>query len=381
MNIFDNIYIFNLLNKERISLERLENYLNKLCKGIITDFILLKISSDFLKKDNFNIEIQNAEDRKEFEILIKTFIFNQIVNRSFCYLKNRKNELSNDKYLRLIEFIRKYSLYKFKPNLDFENEIMKKDLNLDQNNSKNSFLINQNLKNIEHQINYFNLIENNKFINIPNQETQLNCLLVMQNLNNISNIENLKQTLNALNNQSPAEDQCKIQKNENSNILYLNQTPTLSNNINHLSVGYSNIYRNEDTFQTINSDHNKNHNNNENYINIDSKNIFENFNNSNGNALQNNNNISNIPNLINYYNNKSVNSLLGNKILRNNSFVNICETNNNYNINSNNPNISNNKLNTFNLIFNQNLLIKELLSVFNNFRQSMSNNICGYYPY
>ena len=91
---------------------------------------MLKLNSEFLKKENFSVEIQNLEDRKEFENLIKTFIFNQVINRSYSYLKNKKSELTGEKYVRLVEFIRKYCLNKVNPNnYDFDTEISNRNLN------------------------------------------------------------------------------------------------------------------------------------------------------------------------------------------------------------------------------------------------------------
>lgn len=318
LNIFDNIYIYNLLSKEKISLEKLDIYLNKLCKSIITDFGILKIKSDFFKTETLSIDIQSSEDRKVFENLIKSFIFNQVVNRSYNYLKNKKNNLNSEKYLKLIEFIRKYCMNKIKQGNDLENsDIIENKFNFDLEFHQNDILNNPKSISLENQIkSNLNISNNTSNENIPN-------ILLVQNLPipNITVIPNI-----------PSVMIPNIQNVPNiQGIPMFHGIPGKIENIS-MFTDYNNILVNNPVF-----DFNNNKNNN--------------------NFIMNNN-----------YN--CVNSLLGTKTLRsNNTFVNNCEIMNN-----------NSQGNAYELIMQQNRIINDLLGYFNNFRFSMCNN-GSYYTY
>jgi hypothetical protein len=94
---------------------------------MINDFIHNKLNSDFIKKEIFSINIQDPEERKEFERLIESFIYNQVVNRSYSNLKNKKLESNIEKSNKLIEFTKKYLMNKTNSfNYDFEAEILEK---------------------------------------------------------------------------------------------------------------------------------------------------------------------------------------------------------------------------------------------------------------
>lgn len=319
LNIFDNIYIYNLLSKEKISLEKLDIYLNKLCKSIITDFGILKIKFDFFNTETLAIDIQSSEDRKIFENLIKSFIFNQVVNRSYNYLKNKKNNLNSEKYSKLIEFIRKYCINKINQGNDLENfDIIEKKLNFDLEFHQNEILNNQKSITLENQI--------KSNINISNNTSKeiIPSILIVQNIPipNITAIPNIPSII--------------IPNTQNvPNIQGITIFPGISGKIENISgfTDYNNIFVNNPLF-----DFNINKNNN--------------------NFIMNNS-----------YN--CVNSLLGNKTLRsNNNFVNNCETMNN-----------NSQGNAYELIMHQNRIINNLLGYFNNFRFSMCNNESNNYPY
>jgi len=158
----------------------LDKYLNKLCKSIINDFSRIKLNSDFFKKENFSINLQNIEERKEFENLIRVFIFNQVMNRSYSYIKNKKCELSIEKYSKLVEFIEKHCINKQNlTEFDFHSEITNKNSKIELETQQNEFVCHQNINLFDDQIN-----NNQNFFN--NNASNSNDYLYMQNLINLN---------------------------------------------------------------------------------------------------------------------------------------------------------------------------------------------------
>jgi len=285
---------------------------------------MMRINSDFLKKENLTIDVQNAENRNEFENLIKSFIFNQVISKSFSYLKNKKSELSTEKNLKLIEFIKKYCLKKSNStNFEFEDEIVNNNLCIKLDSIQNELLKNNN---------------NQKVL-----ETQINRNKPLLNSNCNDNLKNLV-NLHSFNNLNP--------KLNNPIISQISNLPIINN--------YS--------IQAVpNSSFDKG------FISkINTSPLLKNVNNNN--IILNNQN-SMINSYYNNFPNNNANFLLGNKTLRNNSYVNNCELNNNT------INLPENHLGAYNLIIYQNKLISELLCMFNNVRSSMSNNIPCIYPF
>lgn len=243
LNVIDNIYIYNLLNKEKICLEKLDNYLIKLCKSIINDFSILKLHSELFKNENFSINLQNPEERKEFENLIRTFIFNQVMNRSYSYIKNKKSELSMEKYSKLVEFIKKHCINKQIPSeFDFHSELASKSPKLELDNIQNNILTNQKVDSIDTQI------KNNQLLFNNNATTDLNNYLYLQSFKNLNPqlnnpfISNLNDLSKFQTNQNIASIPGLFNKIENNslvnninNSLMINQSfPTNYNYLNSL---------------------------------------------------------------------------------------------------------------------------------------------------
>ena len=262
LNTYDNIYIYNLLNKEKICLEKLDNYLIKLCKSIINDFSILKLNSELFKKENFSISLHKKEERKEFENLIRTFIFNQVMSRSFSYIKNKKCDLSVDKCSKLVEFIKKHCINKQIPTEhDFHSELMNLNSKLDLDNQQNDFLNKQNLNSLGNQINNNQIVFNNS------AAANLNNYIYLQNLNTLN-----PQVTNPI--FSQVNDLSMLQNIVSQNMTNNASIPGLANKLENIPI------------------------------------------------INNNNLIMNqsLPSNYNY-----LNTLLGNKTLRSNSYINNCD--------------------------------------------------------
>jgi hypothetical protein len=139
----------------------------------------MKLNTEFLKKENFSINLQNPEERKEFENLIRTFIFNQVMNTSYSYIKNKKCELSIEKYSKLVEFIKKHCINKQIPiEFDFYSEITNKYSKIELETQQNEFVCHQKINSFNDQIN-----NNQNFFN--HKASNANNYLDLQNLNNL----------------------------------------------------------------------------------------------------------------------------------------------------------------------------------------------------
>lgn len=275
-----------------------------MCKILFTEISNANISSDYFSKENFSINISSKTDRENFEALIKTYIYQLIVNKGIEFLNNMNS--TTEDFFTVKKFV------------EIFNKIPVNNININVNKNKNIiFDLNEKISNFhkEGKLQFFNETKNT-MIPLKIKKSGKTQIFLNKKIPRNKSIEIIDSTTNSSANQS-------INDNTNNSVL--------SNKTNQGIFQNNNIWENNNT--NIKKMQNKNNSskdklstiyysskepNNENY------NIFQQFNLKDSYNSQNQKEIHEIiikQNLI-------INNLLGNDY--------------NNNINNNIPIINNN---------------------------------------
>lgn len=307
------------MSKERICPIKVETYLCKLCKIIFDEISNAKIHSDHFSKDNFSINVSSQKDRDNFEALIKTYIYQLIVNKGIEFLNKKNLTTENTEHMTKVqEFVKKF------------NYIPAKNINSNVNSNSNIYM------NLNGNLNYDNINCNKK-----------------DNKNIKDALQNATETI-----------AIKTPKAEKKQQIFLNRKISRNTAVDRNSTDTKTLHHpkddNVDIIKSVNSSLNSNNISEAIFDTINASKENMNINYINNSSDTDNNSNSNVNPFPKYHLKNSAFSLYQNPFNKENS------NNKNYN---HSDNIA------YNLIMKQNAVIKNLLGIFYKNKNNSNINI------
>jgi hypothetical protein len=260
------------LNKEDLTLQKIEIFLCKLCKSIIEDFRLKNIKSNYFEEiKNPFLEFEE-ENIINFEDLIKNFLKKSMLKKLKRFYNDKSLKNCEPKFSKILEFMEKYSIENLNSIDDIDN--INKDIcysskiefnedNFSQINVKindNSISCYNNYSDSNKSLKIFNS-NSNKNININLQEfipeKKFNVNKLPFKVTQMKDIKNNNINLNINNNNYQkriVNENNKINVNNNNNILNLNLNPNIDKTIFMTKLNENkNIFNNYQNSKNINN--------------------------------------------------------------------------------------------------------------------------------